>query len=143
MTATAMVILSCTQLPGCLRICRTFMGVIEMDPVQLLEDGVRVGIRHRIAAALQAGTAFSTRRLLPMALLPSKSSGGDGGPLHSFFGGPSMEAVTYRCAYLKGGSCTSGRTQNFEPRLGEPVMMYFKAEAGYLGTASGITEHPF
>ncbi len=80
------------------------MGVIEMDPVQLLEDGVRVGIRHRIATALQAGTAFPARRLLPMALLPSQSSGGGsdgGGSLNRFFGSPSIEAVSDRCEYIR------------------------------------------
>jgi Hereditary spastic paraplegia protein strumpellin len=31
---------------------RTFMGVIEIDPIQLLEDGLRCGIARRISAAL-------------------------------------------------------------------------------------------
>lgn len=42
-------------------LCRTFIGVIEIDPVQLLEDGLQSGITRRISAALATHLQVDTR----------------------------------------------------------------------------------
>ncbi len=39
--------------------CRTFMGVMDIDPLRLLEDGIRSQIGARIARTAAATLAFS------------------------------------------------------------------------------------
>ena len=41
--------------------CRTFMGVMDIDPLKLLEDGIRSQIGARIARTATATLAFSQR----------------------------------------------------------------------------------
>lgn len=78
------------------------MGVIEIDPVQLLEDGIRTGIQRRIAAALQSRTAFPARHLQSLALSAGGGGrsggggGGGGGAFGSFFTGSSPEVIPSR-----------------------------------------------
>jgi hypothetical protein len=49
------------------------MGVIEIDPVQLLEDGLRSGIARRISAALVTHSQASN--LTINAHLPGRHAG--------------------------------------------------------------------
>ncbi len=62
------------------------MGVIEIDPVQLLEDGLRSGVARRIAGALSTHLHFAAHRGPPLAVGSRKA---DGAPpsLRSMFGG--------------------------------------------------------
>ena len=41
------------------------MGIIEIDPVQLLEDGLRAGIAARVSASLARHLAFRSHRRAP------------------------------------------------------------------------------
>lgn len=72
------------------------MDVIDIDPSQLLEDGLRKGICHRITAAMATCSAWPSSCLQPLAACES----GYGAALPSvlsLFGGRSPEGKPDRC----------------------------------------------
>jgi len=48
---------------GILAMERTFMGVIELDPKKLLEDGIRKQLVHQIAAAFHNELVFTVKEV--------------------------------------------------------------------------------
>lgn len=74
------------------------MGVIEIDPVQLLEDGLRVGIARRISAALATHLQFPQHHRPPLAVGGEKQESASPSLLSVFSGGGSgAEELPGRC----------------------------------------------
>lgn len=46
---------------GILMMKRTLVGIIQIDPKQLLEDGIRKELVHKIAVALHEGLVFNPK----------------------------------------------------------------------------------
>ena len=54
-------LLHADQKPCHARLCRTFMGVMDIDPLRLLEDGIRSQIGARIARTATSALSFQQR----------------------------------------------------------------------------------
>ena len=71
------------------------MGVMDIDPLKLLEDGIRSQIAQRIAQSTAACLAFP-RRQLPLGF--GELGGAQGGGLLALFSGASAASeVPDRC----------------------------------------------
>lgn len=56
---------------GVLRMNSTLVGIVRIDPKQLLEDGIRKELVHHIALALHTGLTFNPKSKVKLPLSES------------------------------------------------------------------------
>ncbi len=86
--------------------CRTFVGIVELQPTKLLEDGLRARMAQRTAHAAAALLSFSNHPT-PLACPPPGAA--PQASLANLFGGstaltaeiPGRRGLPYRCAMAR------------------------------------------